>query len=516
MMSSARNLSVSPRVALAAVPFLLAASVQAYTRSQYSYNGLAQTPQMGWDNWNAFGCAVSADLLEEQARLIVALGLRDLGYTYVVLDDCWSAGRNDQGVLVPDATKFPRGMAAVADGLHAQGLRFGMYSSAGRYTCGMYEGSLGHEAVDARTWAAWGVDYLKYDNCFNTGQAGTQALSAARFRVMSDALAASGRAMLYALCNWGEDYPWNWASTQANSWRISGDVYDSYDRPDDRCPCDGEDAFNCGLPGFHCSTLNIINKASFVVSKAQPGAWNDLDMLTVGLGGQTDAEYVSQFSLWSAVKSPLINGADFTRIHPLSLSILTTAAVIAVNQDPLGSSAARRWLRKSADELDAWGRPATQQLWAGSLNSTTGQEADAVVVLLNGHAEPAAMEASLADIFIDGGTAGTAPQANMAWEVRDLWAYRMSEAEATALLARANATVGGHGLMAPGYNTTSHYYNATQMSYAEGLEHRSELLLGKVIGTVQPQGSITATVEGHGAAMFRLRALADPPRMREL
>lgn len=166
----------------------------------------------------------------------MALGLRDLGYTYVVLDDCWSAGRNDQGVLVPDATKFPRGMAAVADGLHAQGLRFGMYSSAGRYTCGMYEGSLGHEAVDARTWAAWGVDYLKYDNCFNTGQAGTQALSAARFRVMSDALAASGRAMLYALCNWGEDYPWNWASTQANSWRISGDVYDSYDRPDDRCP----------------------------------------------------------------------------------------------------------------------------------------------------------------------------------------------------------------------------------------------------------------------------------------
>lgn len=143
-----------------------------------------------------------------------------------------------------------------------------------------------------------------------------------------------------------------------------------------------------------------------------------------------------------------------------------------MNQDPLGSSAARRWLRKSADELDAWGRPATQQLWAGSLNSTTGQEADAVVVLLNGHAEPAAMEASLADIFIDGGTAGTAPQANMAWEVRDLWAYRMSEAEATALLARANATVGGHGLMAPGYNTTSHYYNATQMSYAEGLEHR--------------------------------------------
>lgn len=124
----------------------------------------------------------------------------------------------------------------------------------------MYAGSLGYETVDANTWASWGVDYLKYDNCYNEGQAGNQLISYTRYKAMSDALNATGRPILYSLCNWGEDFPWNWGSTIANSWRISGDVYDSFDRPDDRCPCDGPDAFDCELPGFHCSVVNIINK----------------------------------------------------------------------------------------------------------------------------------------------------------------------------------------------------------------------------------------------------------------
>lgn len=203
-----------------------------------SYNGLAVTPQMGWDNWNAFGCDVDAALLTTSARAIVDLGLRDIGYQYVILDDCWSAGRNTSGngSIIVDTTKFPDGMAAVADDVHALGLKFGMYSDAGRYTCGSYEGSLGHETVDAQTFAAWGVDYLKYDNCYNQGEAGTQSLSRNRYNVMSEALNATGRPILYSLCNWGEDYPWNWGTTIANSWRITGDVYDSFDRPDARCP----------------------------------------------------------------------------------------------------------------------------------------------------------------------------------------------------------------------------------------------------------------------------------------
>lgn len=202
------------------------------------FGGLAVTPQMGWDNWNAFACDVDAALLATSARAIVDLGLRDLGYEYVVLDDCWSAGRNTtgNGSIIVDATKFPDGMAAVAEDVHALGLKFGMYSSAGKYTCGQYEGSLGYEAVDAQTFADWGVDYLKYDNCYNQGEAGTQYLSRNRYNAMSEALVATGREILYSLCNWGEDYPWNWGSTISNSWRITGDVYDSFDRPDPRCP----------------------------------------------------------------------------------------------------------------------------------------------------------------------------------------------------------------------------------------------------------------------------------------
>jgi alpha-galactosidase len=206
------------------------------------------------DNWNAFGCDVSEELLLQTAQLIVDYGLKDLGYHYVILDDCWSAGRNasNNNSIIPDPTKFPRGMAAVADDLHAIGLGFGMYSDAGKYTCGGYAGSLGYETVDANTFASWRVDYLKYDNCYNEGQAGNQLISytrkvkaiqlhdlvtdCCRYATMSKALNATGRPILYSLCNWGEDYPWNWGSTIANSWRISGDVYDSFDEYDARCP----------------------------------------------------------------------------------------------------------------------------------------------------------------------------------------------------------------------------------------------------------------------------------------
>ncbi|KAJ9143812.1 Alpha-galactosidase [Pleurostoma richardsiae] len=472
--------------------------------SRAADNGLAITPQMGWDNWNAFGCDVSESLLASTAERIVSLGLRDLGYQYVVLDDCWSSGRSrgTNGTLEANTAKFPRGMAAVADDLHALGLKFGMYSDAGRYTCGGYEGSLGHEQADAATLAGWGVDYLKYDNCYNEGQAGNQLISRSRYAVMSEALNATGRPVLYSLCNWGEDYPWNWGSTIANSWRISGDVYDSFDRPDDRCPCDGPDAYDCALPGFHCSTLNIINKAAFIVSKAQKGAWNDLDMLTVGLGGQTDAEYIAHFSMWSAAKSPLLMGNDFSKISNRSLSILANAAVIAVNQDPQGQSAARRW-HYATDDVDEYDQGSIQ-MWSGGLASTTGgDEQDYVVVLLNGNNSTTTMNATLGDVFVDSGTAGTAAQAARAWEVRDLWAYRITDEEAQALIDGANGTVSGNATT----NGSSRLFNATETSYAEGLSKGNELLLGKVTTTVAPHGTITATVERHGAAMFRLRAV---------
>ncbi|KAI0124703.1 glycoside hydrolase family 27 protein [Xylariales sp. AK1849] len=468
-------------------------------------NGLARTPQMGWDNWNSFGCDVSEDLLQGTARLIVDYGLKDLGYQYVILDDCWSNGRNaSDDSLVPDGTKFPNGMAAVADDIHKLGLKFGMYSSAGVYTCGRYAGSLGYEVIDAQTWASWGVDYIKYDNCYNSGEAGTQKLSYDRYDVMSKALNATGRQILYSLCSWGEDYVWNWGSLIANSWRISGDVTDFYDKPDDRCPCDGPDAWNCGLPGFHCSLLNIINKASFITSKTEPGGWNDLDMLEVGNGGMSDAEYVTQFSMWAAVKSPLILGNDLRVVKAQDLAILSNPAVIVVNQDPLGTSAARRWSYETED-IDEYGK-GSYQMWSGVLNSTTGSSfSDMVVVLLNGNNSPLTMNATLADIFTDFGVSTPAALA-IPWEVRDLWADRMSDEEAQAIIDASSAS----GNYTTGYNATrvgGGRYNATAKSYAEGLANRDPLLLGNVTSTVAPSGTITADVDRHGVAMFRLRAL---------
>ena len=152
------------------------------------------------------------------------------------MDDCWSAGRSPDGTLLANTTKFPSGIPGLSSQIHDLGLKWGMYSSAGKYTCAQYEGSLGHERQDAQTFADWGVDYLKYDNCFNEGQEGTSKLSYDRYKAMSNALNATGRPIFYGICNCGQDYPWNFASTIANSWRIAGDIYDSFDRPDPRCP----------------------------------------------------------------------------------------------------------------------------------------------------------------------------------------------------------------------------------------------------------------------------------------
>ncbi|KAK4557099.1 hypothetical protein LTR86_006080 [Recurvomyces mirabilis] len=214
------------------------------------HDGLAVTPQMRWDNWNAYGCDVSESLLLGTARRMVELGMRDAGYYYVVLDDCWSAGRSSNGTLQPDTTKFPNGMKHVADQIHALGLGFGMYSSAGTYTCGQYAGSLGYETVDADTFAGWGVDYLKYDNCYNEGQSGSPNISYERYNRMSVALNNTGRQMIYGMCNWGEDQTYNWATQLANSSRATGDIYDSFGRPDPACPCEEKDGTNCADTGY--------------------------------------------------------------------------------------------------------------------------------------------------------------------------------------------------------------------------------------------------------------------------
>lgn len=189
----------------------------------------------------------------------------------VIFDDAMTERtRSANGSLVQNEAKFPSGLASIADRLHAAGLLFGVYSSAGRFTCGGYPGSLGYETADAQWWASLGADYLKYDNCYNEGLSGTPKISQDRYAAMSNALNATGRNFVYSLCNWGDDKPWEWASTIANSARISGDIQDSYSMPTTSCPC-GNDEYYCQLPGYGCNMMNILGKASHITSKSQNG-----------------------------------------------------------------------------------------------------------------------------------------------------------------------------------------------------------------------------------------------------
>ncbi|GES61195.1 glycoside hydrolase family 27 protein [Aspergillus terreus] len=344
-------------------------------------NGLAVTPQMGWDNWNAFGCSLSQSLILSTASFIKKTGLRDAGYHYIILDDCWSSGRASNGALIPDSTKFPNGMSYLGNQLHADGFGFGIYSSAGTKTCAGYPGSLGYETIDANTFASWGVDYLKYDNCNNNGQSGSQAVSSARYAVMQKALAASGRQILYAICNWGEDKPWIWGPSVGNSWRITGDISDHFNTAYSTCPVP-----NSG--GYQCSVTQIMSMQATISSYSAKGGWNDLDMLEVGNGGMSDAQYVAHFSMWSAAKSPLIMGNDMSKLTASGFSILANPAVIAVNQDPLGVAASYRWTRNNV------------QLWSGPLASTTGGSVnDVVVVLFNNGGSSTTASATLSEIF---------------------------------------------------------------------------------------------------------------------
>ncbi|KAL8743685.1 MAG: hypothetical protein Q9190_003989 [Brigantiaea leucoxantha] len=446
-----------------------------------SYNGLAQTPQMGWNDWNAFGCDVDQELLLDTAQLLVDYGLRNLGYNYVVLDDCWAnMERSDNGSLVANATKFPDGMRYVSDQLHSMGLMFGMYSSAGYYTCAQYH-------------------YLKYDNCYNAGQSGTSLITYNRYKTMSDALNQTGRPMLYGMCEWGTDYPWNWAQTMANSWRMSGDIYDSFNRPDDRCPCT---SYDCPLPGYHCSVMNIINKMPPIANKGQPGAWNDMDSLEVGNGGMTDDEYKAHFSIWAILKSPMIIGTDITKMDAATLSIYSNAAVLAVSQDPMGIPAFRVWTRPGpVDEYNQ----GEISLWSGELSG-----GDYVVAMLNAANASMTMNATLDEIFIDSSTTGggSASPMSESWDVYDLWANRMNDVTANSIL-NGNATYNGTvmGSVVDNMNSTARY-NSTTMSYGEGVKMNSTALLGLKISSVAPMGILQAEVPRHGVALYRLRKAA--------
>ncbi|OTA04865.1 GH27 alpha-galactosidase [Trichoderma parareesei] len=468
-------------------------------------NGLARTPQMGWNNWNTFACSVSSALLTSTAQLLTEYGLQDLGYKYVVLDDCWSAGRDvADGRLVADEAKFPGGMKPLADALHEKGFLFGMYSSAGEMTCARYAGSLDHEEADAASFASWGIDYLKYDNCYHMGRFGTPLISFDRFNAMAKALKKTGRAILYSLCSWGEDYVHTWGGSIANSWRVSGDIYDSFARPDDLCSCTDAADPACIAPGTHCSVLAIINKVAPYIDRGLPGGWNDLDMLEVGHGGMTEEEYKAHFSMWAALKSPLLLGNDLRIMTPSTLTIITNPAIIALNQDPRGR-AVQRISRNTSVPQDRYGIGETH-VWSGPLAN-----GDQVVIFLNAADADLDMSASLEDIFIMDGVGGTAAQVRQDWAVHDLWGKgaRMETEDARRVLDAEGEEARRAVLKGLGW------YNATEVPYAEGLRMRDPRLFGEKIGVVEKGGDLSVRVPRHAAKVFRLQSVSGEDTARK-
>ncbi|MFI7873343.1 NPCBM/NEW2 domain-containing protein [Streptomyces salinarius] len=308
---AASGLGVSAQAAPAAAP------APAPAPAASGPEELALTPPMGFNNWNSTHCRAEFNetMVKGIADLFVERGLKDAGYEYVNLDDCWALPERDaDGRLVPDPERFPNGIKAVADYVHSKGLKFGIYTSAGTKTCSSigFPGALGHEYSDARQFADWGVDYLKYDNCNNQGVDARQ-----RYTTMRDALAATGRPIVYSICEWGQNKPWEWAGDLGQLWRTTGDISDSW------------------------SSMSSIMKANLELAPyAGPGGWNDPDMLEVGNGGMTDTEYRTHFSMWSIMAAPLLIGTDLRTAPESAFEILTNDEVIAVDQDPLGKQGA--------------------------------------------------------------------------------------------------------------------------------------------------------------------------------
>jgi alpha-galactosidase len=362
---------------------------------------LAATPPMGWNSWNHFAGHVDDADVRAAADAMVSSGMKAAGYVYVNIDDTWEGQRDAQG-FIQSNSKFPD-MKALADYVHSKGLKLGIYSGPGPKTCAGYPASYGHEQQDAQTYAKWGIDYLKYDLCsFIPAVMEKEAphdrdkqyqLMQAAYQKMHDALVATGRPIVFSLCQYGWDHVWTWgASVGGNLWRTTGDIEDNYDRMADI--------------GFNQLGLSRY---------AGPGHWNDPDMLEVGNGGMTDDEYKTHMSLWAILAAPLLAGNDLSTMTPQTLSILTNRDVIAVDQDPLGKEGSRAF---AVGMTEIWTRPLVHGALAAGLFNRD-QAAHPITLDLHAIGYPA--HAAL----------------------RDLWTHQ----DVTAANGRYTVTVPPHGVV---------------------------------------------------------------------
>jgi alpha-galactosidase len=370
-------------IALATAPLVYLATAEP---AHALDNTLARTPQMGFNDWNAYGCNVSESLIKSTASAMHSNGMQAAGYQYVNIDDCWmTKSRDSAGKLVPDPAKFPDGVSGTAAYVHSLGLKLGIYEDAGTATCAGYPGSLGHESTDAATFASWGVDYLKYDNCNNQG-----VNAQSRYTAMRDALAATGRPILYSLCNWGQDNVWTWGANVGNSWRTTGDINASFG-----------------------SMLSIFHSNVGLAASAGPGGWNDPDMLEVG-NGMSATEDRSEFSLWAEMAAPLVSGTNLANANATTLGILTNTRVIAVDQDALGKQGT---MVSSSGGLDVLAKPLAN--------------GDVSVALFNENSGTATISTTVGAIGKSGSSSYT---------LTDLWTGATSTTNGTI-----SASVPGHG-----------------------------------------------------------------------
>jgi alpha-galactosidase len=300
---------------------LLAPATSAQTSAS-----LAPTPPMGWNSWNKFGCNVSDKLIREMADAVVSSGMQAAGYQYVNIDDCWQVSRDASGTIVADPARFPSGIKALADYVHGRGLKLGIYTDAGTGTCEKRPGSLNHEVQDAKTYASWGIDYVKIDWCNAEGLD-----PEVQYAKLRDALANSGRPIVFSICNWGVKTPWRWGPATGNLWRTTGDINDTYER--------------MSLIGFGQNGLEKF---------AGPGHWNDPDMLEVGNGGMKRDEYRTHMALWAILAAPLLAGNDLRNMSSDTKELLLNSEVLAVDQDVKGVQGHRVW---EEGPLEIWVKP---------------------------------------------------------------------------------------------------------------------------------------------------------------
>ncbi|HVM61683.1 MAG TPA: PKD domain-containing protein [Verrucomicrobiae bacterium] len=350
---------------------LVCALAPSFTASA-STNGLCLTPPMGWNSWNRFGCSVNETVVRGIADAMATNGMKAAGYQYVNIDDCWASYRDTNGVIVADTNSFPSGIKALADYVHADGLKFGIYSAQGTITCAGRPGSCGYEDIDANTYAAWGVDYLKFDNCGRCPLVSDYPVS---FGLMRDALSNCGRPIVYSICV--GDFE-NWMPVDGNLWRTTLDMYDQFSR-----------------------VLAILDENNLSAAYAGPGGWNDPDMLEVGNGGMSDTEDQSQFSMWCVVAAPLIAGNDLRNMSPTTRGILTNPEVIAVDQDPAGI--------QGTPVAKTPGVGGTLEVWCKPLGTNSTTKA---VALFNRSLASTNITVTWSEILLPCGTAS----------VRDLWA----------------------------------------------------------------------------------------------